>query len=322
MRYVQKDITVKTKSSDGLFGIEAASQQSGLSQHLIRMWERRYHAVRPTRTETNRRLYSAADIYRLTLLQRAQDFGHRIGDIASLPTSQLEEYTNVRFEEKKKGLPKSSRNSAHFLAESLEAIQALDDVRLNAILLESSVRLGQMPLLEQFIVPLLEEIGRLWRSNELRIVQEHLASTVIRNFLGSVLMKIQPPPGAPILLTATATGQHHELGAMIAAAITSQEGWRAIHLGANLSAMEIAQAVNVLKARAVALSFVFPTVDPRAENEIEQLKSLIPQDVTIFVGGRAAGNYETKDGTREVVGIRNFSQLRTRLAAMISETQP
>lgn len=313
---------MKAKSLDGLFGIEAASMQSGLSQHLIRMWERRYHAVRPIRTDTNRRLYTADDIHRLTLLQRAQDFGHRIGDIASLPTAQLEEFTNVRFEEKKKTSQKNSRSSMHFLADSIQAIQALDDVRLNAVLLEASVRLGQMPLLEQFIVPLLEEIGRLWRSNELRIVQEHLASTVIRNFLGSVLMKIQPPPDAPILLTATTTGQHHELGAMIAAAITSQEGWRAIHLGANLSAVEIAQAVNVLKARAVALSFVFPSVDLRAETEIEQLQSLIPRDVVIFIGGRAAGTYESNAGKMEVVGIHNFSNFRTRLASMLVEQQP
>lgn len=310
---------MKSEQSDGLFGIEAASLQSGLSQHLIRMWERRYHAVQPIRTKTNRRLYTADDIRRLSLLQRAQDFGHRIGDIASLPTAQLEEFTNAKFEERKKTTQKNTKQSSHFLSDSLEAIRALDDVRLNAVLLEASVRLGQMPLLEQFIVPLLEEIGRLWRSNELRIVQEHLASIVIRNFLGSVLMKVQPLPNAPILLTATTSGQHHELGAMIAAAVTSQEGWRAVHLGASLSAVEIAQAVNVLKARAVALSFVFPPVDPRVENEIEQLQGLIPRDVVIFIGGRAAGIYETSAGRMEVVGIHDFSNFRTRLASMLGE---
>ena len=54
-----------------LFPIRYAADQTGLSQHVIRVWERRYGVVEPERSGTNRRLYTEADIKRLHLLKKA-----------------------------------------------------------------------------------------------------------------------------------------------------------------------------------------------------------------------------------------------------------
>ncbi|MFM7099601.1 MAG: MerR family transcriptional regulator, partial [Verrucomicrobiota bacterium] len=72
-----------------LHSIKMASRRTGLSPHVIRAWEKRYAAVRPTRTEGNRRLYSSGELERLSLLKKATEAGHSIGDIAGLPTGQL-----------------------------------------------------------------------------------------------------------------------------------------------------------------------------------------------------------------------------------------
>ena len=41
--------------------IQVVVRRTGLSPHVIRVWEKRYDAVVPTRTPTNRRRYSDAD---------------------------------------------------------------------------------------------------------------------------------------------------------------------------------------------------------------------------------------------------------------------
>ena len=74
---------------DAHHSIKAASRVTGLSPHLIRIWERRYGAVAPERTDTNRRLYSDAEIQRLNLLRLATGAGHSIGNIAKLPLGRL-----------------------------------------------------------------------------------------------------------------------------------------------------------------------------------------------------------------------------------------
>ncbi|MBT5927694.1 MAG: MerR family transcriptional regulator [Verrucomicrobia bacterium] len=42
--------------------INIAAKRSGLTPHVIRVWEKRYDAVTPIRTGTNRRQYSDEDI--------------------------------------------------------------------------------------------------------------------------------------------------------------------------------------------------------------------------------------------------------------------
>ncbi|HPC11710.1 MAG TPA: MerR family transcriptional regulator, partial [candidate division Zixibacteria bacterium] len=75
---------------DALYPIRVVAAKTGLSAHLIRMWERRYGAVEPSRTNTRRRLYSESDVRRLTLLRRATQAGAAIGQIATLPEDDLE----------------------------------------------------------------------------------------------------------------------------------------------------------------------------------------------------------------------------------------
>ena len=55
--------------SDSHHSIQSVARRTGLSAHVIRIWEKRYAAVKPTRTSTNRRLYSNAEIERLLRLK-------------------------------------------------------------------------------------------------------------------------------------------------------------------------------------------------------------------------------------------------------------
>ena len=45
--------------------------RTGLSPDLLRSWEKRYGAVQPDRSPGGQRMYSAADVERLSLLARA-----------------------------------------------------------------------------------------------------------------------------------------------------------------------------------------------------------------------------------------------------------
>jgi DNA-binding transcriptional MerR regulator len=55
----------------------------------LRIWERRYGVVGPRLSAGRQRLYSAADIKRLTLIKQLVDMGHPIGTIAALPDDEI-----------------------------------------------------------------------------------------------------------------------------------------------------------------------------------------------------------------------------------------
>ena len=57
--------------------IKAVCKLTGLNEHTLRMWERRYNAIAPMRTDTRRRLYSPADVERLRILFELTRAGRR-----------------------------------------------------------------------------------------------------------------------------------------------------------------------------------------------------------------------------------------------------
>ena len=50
--------------------IKVVATRTGLSKDVIRVWEKRYQAVNPQRSDTGRRLYTDADIAHLLKLKQ------------------------------------------------------------------------------------------------------------------------------------------------------------------------------------------------------------------------------------------------------------
>ena len=94
-----------------------------------------------------------------------------------------------------------------------------------------------------------------------------------------------------MLIVTTPAGQLHEIGALLVAAAAANLGWHVTYLGASLPAAEIAGAASQNRARAVALSVVYPEDDPLLEGELTRLRESLPVETPLLVGGRAMPAY-------------------------------
>jgi methylmalonyl-CoA mutase cobalamin-binding subunit len=63
------------------------------------------------------------------------------------------------------------------------------------------------------------------------------------------------------------------------------------YLGADLPAEDIAEAADRTRARAVALSVIYPPGDRAVSDELRRLRTALPKDVALLVGGAAASTY-------------------------------
>ncbi|MGB5331256.1 MAG: MerR family transcriptional regulator [Woeseiaceae bacterium] len=79
----------KEKKEEHNYGIGAVAKVTGLTDHTIRVWERRYGAVVAQRAANGRRVYSDRDVEKLGVLKRLTDAGFSIGQIASSSIDQL-----------------------------------------------------------------------------------------------------------------------------------------------------------------------------------------------------------------------------------------
>jgi DNA-binding transcriptional MerR regulator/methylmalonyl-CoA mutase cobalamin-binding subunit len=304
------------------YPIKVVSQMTGLSVHVIRAWEKRYNVVEPERSDTNRRLYSEVDIEKLKLLNDAVHSGHHIGGIANLSLTELKKLItkeNLNFEEAKDRLvpsPDTDKSLNEIISECMESVKNFDTKKLEATLLNASAKLTQPILIEELVVPLVYKIGDLWHNGDIRVANEHLASSVIRSFLFNLLDSYSISNSAPVLISATPRGQEHELGALIAGVVAASSGWRVIYLGASLPAEEISSVVSHLNAKVVALSIVYPNDDPHLKGELTKLHQLLPVNVSMIVGGRAANGYHDVLNEIGAVMVKNTKQLRLELEAI------
>jgi DNA-binding transcriptional MerR regulator/methylmalonyl-CoA mutase cobalamin-binding subunit len=277
---------------DAHHSIKAASRITGLSPHLIRIWERRYGAVAPERTDTNRRLYSDAEIQRLNLLRLATGAGHSIGNIAKLPSNRLKSL--LAKAEVESGVSRTrlaSSPAKRFHEASLAAVEKLDAQLFEKTLDKAVVALGHQGLLREVVGPLAHTIGELWRTGALTAAHEHFFTAGLKVFLGHLSGQFAVPADAPRIVVATPAGQLHELGAVIVKDAAAQIGWHTTYLGASLPAAEIAGAAVQSRAAVVALSIVYPEDDPDLVRELISLRRFLPPEVKILAGGRAASAY-------------------------------
>ncbi len=304
--------------------IGVASSRTGLPQDLLRAWERRYGAVEPHRTESGRRFYTDEDLAKLRLLKRAVDSGRRISDVASLTVPELEDLV---LDDARNGAAAPAPSAAPvsgpdkpeaYVERGLEAILAMDGTALRHMLRDASVALSPPMLRNLILEPLLTEIGDRWRRGTFRIAHEHMATAIVRSFLGGLSDREAPSPDAPRVVLTAPTGQRHELGALLAASAALEIGWAPVYLGADLPPAEIAAAVQAVGARAVALSLVFPAGDADVDARLVELSELMPPDTILLAGGGAARSYEA---TLTRVGARIVDDL-ARFQAELSATPP
>ncbi|MGD9057846.1 MAG: MerR family transcriptional regulator [Desulfobacterales bacterium] len=295
------------------------ARQTGLSAHVIRAWEKRYGAVQPGRTSTGRRLYSDSDIQHLKLLQQAARIGHRIAQLSELDDNTL--FTIIANRAADTGPRVDRQAELASPSELLEACHAaifnLDEQAFEATLNRAAVMLTRPTLFEELILPLVVEIGERWAKGELKIINEHMASSILVSFLRDMLSAYQPAAAMPKMVVATPVNHWHELGALIAAITAAEAGWHAYYFGPNLPAEEIAAAAVYKKAVAVTLSIIYHGAERQTLREIKRLRQYVADDVALIVGGRGMQSCRADLKQLNVSFPQNISEFRDMISKLV-----
>ena len=283
-------------STKFLHPIKYVARYTGLKSYLIRTWEERYAVVLPRRSSSNRRLYSDDDIQRLRLLKLAVDGGHNISYVASLGDKDLlllvERANQLKNSVDYPGVAKSSTGLGrqqyefqHTVELALSHIVQLNSALLEKVLSDAAVEMTRQTFLQFVIMPLFEKIGELWRDGNLKIINENMASIVVRTMLWDMLRAVQVSDTAPKIVITTPVGHWHEFGALASALAASESGWQVFYFGPNLPSEEIAFAVKKLEAKVLALSLCHQLNDNKLTIELKKIRRMVGRRLPLFIGG-------------------------------------
>lgn len=295
--------------------IGVVAERTGLSQELLRVWERRYGAVQPERTEGGQRLYTDGDVERLQLLRLATQGGRAISTVARLSGPELQRLVHEDdLARARVGIVETAFGDPAIEMEgALDHARALDGPGLETLLLRASTLLGAPRFLEEVVAPFMERVGTEWHGGRLSPAHEHLATASVQRVVVRVLGTLGEAEGGPTIVVAAPTGERHEIGALLAAAAAASEGWRVVYLGPDLPGSDIAQAAVSTRARAVGLSVVYVDNPERVAAEIRSAREGLPASVPLLVGGSGARAVAPSLGDLEVLWVSDLDSMRSSL---------
>lgn len=298
--------------------IAVVAERTGLTQDVLRVWERRYGAVTPVRAAGGRRLYSDADIERLRLIHVTTRAGRSVGQIARLPTDALAQLAGedvAAREQRDTAAPEP--DDAGAVSAGLALIRSLDAARLEDELRRAAAVMGTSAFLETVAAPLMRRVGDEWHAGRLTPAHEHMASSALHDIILESMRGFAPRAGAPRVLVATLAGERHVIGAAIVGATAAAEGWSVLYLGADLPAAEIASAAGAAGAQLVALSIVHVADPEHVLRELRALRIQLPEDVIVMVGGAGAGRLEAAVSTLGVRVVTSVAELQSQLRTIM-----
>ena len=270
--------------------IAVVTERTGLSQDVLRVWERRYSAVSPARGPGGQRLYTDADIERFNLLQAATRAGRSISRVARLSTESLAAMVKEDAEARERRAPSTTAISENedVVGSALALARALDPAALDATLRRATAVMGMPAFIDSVATPLLRRIGDEWHAGRMTPAQEHLVSSLLHDILAESIRSFSKRESSRRLLVATPAGERHAIGAALVGATAAVEGWDVLYLGPDLPADEIARAAVSAGVRLVALSVIYVENRDAVLDELRRLRSQLPRDIALIVGGGAA----------------------------------
>jgi DNA-binding transcriptional MerR regulator/methylmalonyl-CoA mutase cobalamin-binding subunit len=295
-------------AASGLLSIGALAAATGIPVETIRSWERRYGFPVAERKPSGHRVYHLAAVPRLRRVAQAIAAGHRAAEV--LPASEgaldalLASSLRPGAEPPTSSLrlvPLSGDAPAENESELFEAVRIFDAERMRHLLHAEWARLGPMEFLEQQAAPFLAAIGNAWARGTLNIRHEHFASGVLGDFLRTVRLPIESRARGPFVVLATLPGEQHGLGIQMSALVFGLAGWRALVLGVETPAMQIAELTGEVAVGAIALSCVVP----RRSNAgaVRTLRRRIPRRIPMLVGGAGAPNSSARSGIERIESL-------------------
>jgi len=304
------------------YTIRSACALTGINANTLRSWERRYGLVNPERTPKGYRLYSAADLDRLRLIQRLLDQG--------IPVSQVEQHldtaasgdavTGATVPVRRAAAKGDGERATRTVSLSLESVGLSGSVSIRVperggrrrietlagyadvieraaiaydrVALEQafSRAVGLYSLREAFtqaLAPALSRIGARYRESPEAIAQEHFLSSFARERLGASLAGLRPLHQSPRVLCACAPGDAHDLMLMLLTLEVGLAGVSTLYLGADMPASALERAMHRSGVKVVALSATLEL--PREDlSRCAKRLAAMRKAPTLLVGGPGA----------------------------------
>ncbi len=261
------------------YAIKDLERLSGIKAHTLRIWEQRYGILKPERTDTNIRYYTAEDLKKILNISLLNNNGVKISKIAKLKQAEVLEQAQ------------SILSRYHKTSDQVDnlvlCMMEMNEPKFEKTISNCILHFGFEPTVEKVIFPFLRQIGNMWQLGIINSAQEHFISNLIRQKLivgiDSVFPGQMPRPKTVLLYLPNK--ELHELGLLYCHFLIKAKGHACTYLGQSVPFDDLLSVSEVIKPDVIVTSFTNVPEDIGLQDYLNKLSRAFP-DKTILVSGR------------------------------------
>lgn len=266
------------------YRINVVSEMVGISESLLRAWERRYGVVKPRRSPGGFRVYSDRDVELLKRINQLVKEGMSIGDVAPM-LAELRQSVGA-------AAPVEAPTAAtsridEWTQRALAAAEQSDQPTLEVVLDEALTVLPPLVAAEELLMPLQREVGERWHRGAFDVAQEHAVSHAVRVRMLRLIHAASAGWRSHVVC-ACFPEEQHDLGLLYAALRFRNAGMRVTYLGARTPVNDVVSMATRVKADLVALSASEAAPREHVLTTLAQLRKALPASTQLVVGGAGA----------------------------------
>ncbi|MGZ9274598.1 MAG: MerR family transcriptional regulator [Nitrospira sp.] len=267
-----------------LHRIHRVAKLTGLSKDVIRVWERRFGVLKPTRGANRYRNYSDEDVALLRYLKEQLDAGGSIGDLARLGREEL-------LNRLRAASPRASFIDNTFdrlLRELLSALDPFDRVMFEKRLNGAVAVVPFQEALHGILLPLQERVGQLWHDGHVNVAIEHYVTKQIQQKIFSAMNQLPVAEFGAKVVVACPPGEEHDIAALAVAYRCRVRGCRVYYLGANVPVAALTKLCHEVEPDLTIVSFPLAFPETTATEIIRALAQEVSPASHLTVGGHGA----------------------------------
>jgi DNA-binding transcriptional MerR regulator len=240
---------------------------TGIKAHTLRIWEKRYDLLTPSRTDTKIRTYSGDDLKTLLNIAILYESGWKISKIAALSNEEVNALV-----QKETKVASGSNTIVNLLIQALIDNNSFEFERCLDIAIKED---GFYKTYLESVLPFLSRIGILWTTGSINVSQEHFASNLIRQKLISAIDRLDTPKSDNVeFILYTPEGEPHEMSLLFYHYMLKKKGYSLIYLGVNVPESDLYNIIESVQPRALVTSLVRSNDVESTLTYFENLKNL------------------------------------------------
>ena len=293
--------------------IHRVAKITGLSKDVIRVWERRYGLVKPSRSSNRYREYSDKEVALLRFVKAQMEQGATIGSLAAEGhdslVARMRVTTPVSAEEQKP--------HDRLLDDLIGSLDPLDKAGFERRLNGAVAVIPFEEAVQRILLPLQRRIGELWHQGLLHIAVEHYVTKIVQQKLFSVMNQLPVNEFGPRVLIACPEGETHEIGAQAVAYIAATKGCHVYYLGPDLPSSDLVTFCEAIKPDLVLLSLTELKTKAAALQQLNELEKLATR-WPVGVGGQGALAIEDHLRDTKIELLDDLTALHSRLTILLT----